>query len=180
MPPEDLLADTAVIGIDCSARSTGVVYLTASGMSATTLIVPKKLREGARLGRIYAELKAFIDTGAARVPLVAGVIEDPSFNSTNRPFTIGEVHGVVKLLLDQYGIPLYGAAPKTLKKYGTGKGTADKAGMIEAALSYGCSSDQNDVCDAWLLAMMGLDKVLLRATPGTRAAHEALKKLSLK
>jgi len=158
------------LGIDCSARSTGVVLITSSHKYNFTLITPKGLREGARLTHIYERLEEFL-----RGKLIdVAIMESPSYNSTNRPFTLGEVHGVIKLCLSKRGIPLYGVAPKALKKYATGKGTAKKADMASAASGYGCPTQQFDVTDAWFAAMLGVDALLDECTPGKRASYEVV------
>lgn len=161
------------IGIDCSARSTGVVILDSDLSGQTLLIQPKKLRGPERLKYIYDALGEFAEE---RIIDLA-VIEDPSFKSTNRPFTLGEVHGVVKLIFALSGVPLVGVAPKALKKYGYGKGTASKAQMIVAASKAGCTSSQDDICDAWMLAQLGIDILEGTNGPGMRASYEVITSL---
>ena len=158
------------LGIDCSARATGLVILTSERKYNFTLIAPQKLREGARLDRIYSAMEEFLSGESIDL----AVMETPSFRSTNKPFTIGEVHGVIKLLLVRRGIPLVGVAPKALKKYATGKGTSSKEEVYEAMREQGCPIRQFDISDAWAASLVGLDALLDECSPGTRAAYEVV------
>jgi Holliday junction resolvasome RuvABC endonuclease subunit len=158
------------LGIDCSARSTGIVSLTASHKYSFTLITPKKLLEGSRLEFIYDAVDEF--TRGKKIDLA--IMETPSYNSTNKPFTLGEIHGVIKLVLRKRGIPLVGIAPKSLKKYATGKGTASKQEVCTVAQNNGCPEPQFDVTDAWVAAMAGLDVLLDRCSTGLRPSYEVV------
>ena len=158
------------LGIDCSARSTGIVSLTSAHKYSFTLITPKKLQEGSRLEFIYDAANEFIR--GKKIDLA--IMEAPSYNSTNRPFTLGEIHGVLKLVLQRHSIPLIGIAPKALKKYATGKGTASKQDVCEIAQANGCPEPQYDVTDAWVAAMAGLDVLLDRCSTELRASYEVV------
>jgi Holliday junction resolvasome RuvABC endonuclease subunit len=63
----------------------------------------------------------------ADISLVA--IEGYSFGSKNNQFQLGEVGGVVRLLLTQREISYLVVPPNVLKKWTTGSGTADKIAM---------------------------------------------------
>jgi len=164
------------LGIDCSARSTGLVAIESNHMYKFTLITPKKLREGERLQAIYDRLADFMR--GKHIDLA--ILESPSYGSVNKPFILGEVHGIIKLCLAKANIPVIGVAPTALKKYATGKGTASKADMSSAAASYSCPSSQFDVCDAWLAAMLGLDILMDSCTPDKRGSYEVIKSLKEK
>jgi Holliday junction resolvasome RuvABC endonuclease subunit len=160
-----------VLGIDSSAQSTGVSLIKTNYSSYVEAIQPKKLREGERLLFIYNRIASLVLQG--RPSLI--VMEAPSFGSTSKKFTLGEVHGVIKLLAAQHSIPVILAAPKAVKKYATRRGTSGKEEMIKAAGESGCPSDQEDICDSWFMALIGLDLLEGKARKPTRAKLEVLK-----
>ena len=164
---------TTVLGIDASARSTGVVRLRPDMPSIEQIIKPKNLKEGERLAFIE---RATLDLLKDQVVDLA-VMEGPSYRSTNKPFTLGEVYGTFKLILFRKNIKTLIAPPRAVKKYAVGKGTATKEQMIQAAYKQGCSTAQEDVADAWHLAMLGRDVLAGQAGSGKRSAEEVVQKM---
>lgn len=153
----------AFVGVDASLRSTGVaaVFPVVGGIWTAPLagvIKPsEKLGEYA-LVHMYEEFNKWLDFLPAEVALAA--IEGPSINSQNRPFDMGAAYGVYKLALMQRKIPFTIVPPKSLKKYFTGKGTATKEEMFAAqkdADCMGCVFSQNDMVDAYALALIAQD-----------------------
>ena len=162
--------ETYVVGIDASARSTGVVIMCASSAPEEYLIKSPRLKEGARLKRIYSEFRKMLENKA----VVMAVMEGPSYHSTNKPFTLGEVYGIFKLVCSQEGIPLVVVPPRALKKYAVGSGSAKKEAMVSKAKEQGCLSDSHDVADAWFAARIALDVVDGRSASKERAAQEVV------
>lgn len=106
------------------------------------------------------------------------VMEGPSFFSTNKPFTMGEVYGAFKLAIySLYNTEINIVSPKQLKKYLAGSGDATKAQMQKAAIKLGCPSSQHDICDSYSAALLGIDLLQNTNTPGTRKALEILTQL---
>jgi crossover junction endodeoxyribonuclease RuvC len=149
-----------VIGIDLS--------LTATGMSdgAVTWTVKSTGTSGAtlhdrthRLSLLWAQITGHIAT-PSRVDLV--VIEQPAFSRQN-----GHMHdrsGLWWLVVDwltSRGIPVVEVAPTALKKYATGKGTANKGAVVDATArrfpDIDTGSGDDNRCDALWLAAMGID-----------------------
>lgn len=153
----------AFVGVDASLRSTGVsavfpvVGNTWTAPMASVIKPPEKLGEYA-LVHMYNEFNAWLDFLSCGVALAA--IEGPSLNSQNRPFDMGGAYGIYKLVLMQRRIPFTIVPPKSLKKYFTGKGNATKEEMFAAqkdADCRGCEFPQNDMVDAYALALLAQD-----------------------
>ena len=138
------------MGVDLALRLTGVCVLDSQGFHPT-LINASKLRGRRRLAFIRDALVRLVM--AQRPDTVA--LEGYSIMSENRSFDLGEVAGVIKLLTVDAEIPLIIAAPKQLKKFVTGSGTASKAQMIEhVAKHYGVVTADDNEADAVGLAKL--------------------------
>lgn len=68
------------------------------------------------------------------------------------------VHGVVRVLLIELGVPYTTITPGTLKTYATGRGTATKSDMrIALYQRFGIDERDDNRADAWWLRALGLD-----------------------
>ena len=164
---------TTVLGIDASARSTGLVLFEQSKPTIEHVIKPGNRKEGARLKYIEEALNSVI----RNKDIALATMEGPSYRSTNKPFTLGEVYGTFKLILCKLEVPLVIVPPRALKKYAVGKGTAKKELMISAAMSQGCGTEQEDIADAWHLACLALDLLKGNSSLSTRASEEVVQSL---
>jgi Holliday junction resolvasome RuvABC endonuclease subunit len=136
------------LGVDPSISSTGIVLLRYPNEPVETVIsVPKGK---ARLAYIFSNLVHLVRDKT----ITMAVMEGPSYNSVGRTSDLGEIYGLVKLVFQLHQIPYAVASPKELKKFGSGSGSASKDKMILAATADGCSSVQNDICDAWHAARL--------------------------
>lgn len=109
-----------IIGIDPSLAGTGIAFA-----DETTATVKEKGYTGdKRLILIYTSVRA-----AVRDADVA-IIEDLPANAMSAGIT-GRSQGVVRLVLQQLGIPYIAIPPATLKKAATGKGNCKKQFMAE-------------------------------------------------
>lgn len=61
-------------------------------------------------------------------------LEDYAFNATGRVFHIGEHAGILKYTLWTLGVTVVPHPPTVIKKFGTGRGNADKKLMTDAFL----------------------------------------------
>lgn len=85
------------------------------------------------------------------------VIEDLPTHAKAAGIT-GMVHGAVRAVLLEAGVPYVLITPATLKAYATGKGNADKTAMAIAALKRaGREFGDDNQCDAWWLRAAALD-----------------------
>lgn len=146
---------SCVIGIDQSVLHTGVCVLnTDTGVALLALIEPPKQHSGLeRLVYLHTELTKFLRGTLAEV----AVLEGYSIDSHNRPFDLGEVGGVVKLVLHAHAKRVHSAAPKQLKKFVTGNGQATKSDVIAAIHSiWGVGIENDNLADAYGLAQIAL------------------------
>jgi len=162
------------LGIDQSLRSSGVVVVGASNdLIYRGTVTPGKLLGVTRLACIRDSLR---DVLAAEPDICYAAIEGYSIESVNRSFDLGELGGLVRLVLHDAGIPFVVVAPKSLKQFVSSDGSATKELMREAVLKkWGMDFEQDDECDAFGLAQLARSFHLNTGT--TRAELEVLKKL---
>lgn len=111
-----------------------------------------------RLWELRDEIHDIIAAAQHRFPDLA-VIEGYAYGRPNQAAQLGELGGVVRLLLRDADVPCAVVPPSSLKLYATGKGNASKDLVRDCArdrlgLPAGVSSDE---CDAAWLRAMGLD-----------------------
>jgi len=161
------------LGIDQSLRSSGVVVVDGSNdLIWREAVTPKKLMGVARLAFIRNALRRIIK----RDPPIYAALEGYSIESVNRSFDLGELGGLVRLVLHDAGIPFLVVAPTQLKQFITGNGQATKEKMRQAVLDkWGMDFEQDDECDAFGLAQVA--RAIHMNIGSTRAQLEVLKKL---
>lgn len=151
---------SAVVGVDPSISSSGVVVLGAAtrfervqSKPAGELLADRLDRLRMQALHVMAQLDEARDTEGIRLI----VIEGPAYGSNNAMthmlsgFWWLLVHG-----LEKYG-PVAVVQPPTLKKFATGSGRAGKDEMLAAAIGAfpAAGIRNNDVADAAALAAMG-------------------------
>lgn len=139
-----------LMGLDLSLTSTGYSINQVTGIISTPTKGPE------RLTRISNEIIDIIMS----TPVEAVIIEGYSFSSRNsQAHSIGELGGVVRMLLWQRGVPYVEVPPTCRAKFATGKGNASKNEVISSISAKtnivwsGAGAD--DRCDAWILEQMG-------------------------
>ena len=141
------------LGIDTSARSTGVAVLTLYPNLPPTLdtfkIITKSYENDAlRLLKLHTSLPYGPFDGTA--------LEGPSLGSTHQADKLGMFRGVamVHCVLHASTSPLV-VAPSTLKKWATGMGFAKKEQMLESLNKVGLGTvSGHDEADAGWLAIL--------------------------
>lgn len=164
-----------VVGLDLSLRHTGIAY--ADGSTAT--VVTAAERGTQRLAILRQAVRDALDVAELLPDLV--VVEGYSYQSRGRAlYGLGELGGVVRLLLHDVGVPWAVAAPCTLKKYATGDHQASKEDMVGAARdSLGYEALSHDEADALWLRAMGLDLKGFPPAPMPRANRRALESVQM-
>ena len=156
-----------IVAFDLSLTATGV-----ADEKGWATIKPK-CSGVLRLGLLQSEL------ARAAYGADLAVIEGYSFGSTGRSlFQIGELGGVVRLMLHDAEIPFVEVSPSSVKKYATGRGNAGKAEVLIAArerLAYPGTND-NEADALWLLEM-ARDHYGLTEPRVPKANREALVKI---
>ena len=146
---------TRVLGLDLSLTATGYAY-SEEVVGAWRV----KQRGEARL--------VLLRDAVLNVAEVADVVvlEGYSYASPNQAHQIGELGGVVRVMLHERHIPFVEVAPATLKRFATGKGNATKDAVLAAAIRrFGFEGSDNNEADAWLLRAMGLEHYLGSSIP---------------
>lgn len=142
------------LGLDQSLTGTGLCLLEADG----TVVVLETINPGKRRG---AERLAFIrDTVSSYLQqerLVAAAFEGYSYGSTGKVFELGEIGGVLQVLLYDRSIPFSVVPPASLKKYATGNAHALKDVVIRAAQTTGARPTDDNQADAFFLASIAKD-----------------------
>lgn len=142
-----------VLAFDLSLTSTGVAY-----ENTTSRITPKS-RGTERLAEIRDAVRNLILCHAPEVVAIEGY----AYARANQAHQIGELGGVIRLLLRDMGYTVENeglriVAPSALKKWATGRGDASKERMLEVAIrKFAFEGHGNDEADAWLLYLMTLD-----------------------
>jgi len=165
-----------VIGIDQSVRHTGVCVLATDGtLKLLALIEPRQTDAGERLVATRDALMAILREHA---PAYA-VMEGYSYNSVNKKFLLGEVGAVVKMAVFDANATLYEAAPKQLKKFVTGKGSADKEKMkLAVKQCYHVELEDDNLADAYGLARIAVE--IANTATNIRAQLEVVAKIKEK
>ena len=163
------------LGIDQSLRSSGVAVISATGERLyTSTVTPGKLQGVTRLAYIRDELRHVISNYEG---IQFAALEGYSMESVNRSFDLGELGGLVRILLHDEGIPFVVVPPTSLKLFVSSNGNASKEMMREAVFKrWGIDLEQNDICDAFGLAHVARSVHL--ATWTTRSQLEVVKKLT--
>lgn len=145
---------SSILAIDPSLNSTGVAFRLANG-SVQALCVSPARRRG--LDRIKY-VRDVIDTLLSDYSPDLVVYEDYAYafrGRSNALFSLGELGGVLKLLLWESGVDILLVPPTSLKLFATGSGAAKKPEVGLALRQHlGVSfksDDQNDA--AWLLLL---------------------------
>lgn len=138
-----------VMGIDPSISATGIAR-----PDGLLVVVGGAAELGdVRLCRIYDAVRDI----CAETRVALAVIEDLPKHAQAAGIT-GMVQGVVRLALQQAGVPYARIVPSTLKKYATGDGRADKSDLRMALYKRAALDERNDnLVDAFWLRHMGLD-----------------------
>lgn len=144
------------VGLDLSLTATGMAQFRGPGFDIQTLVTDKR-RGFDRLQYIREKVRRFV-TGQGDPALRArGVgIESYSMASKFNREAMGELGGIVRMMLWEEGIPFVDIAPTAVKKFITGKGSAGEKGlvMVEVFKRYGITVADNNQADAIVLAQI--------------------------
>lgn len=145
----------AVIGLDLSLTATGIAYRDGS----TGTVKTKQGDGDRRLLHIAEAVRIAVGgehIGLGPAPVLAVVEDIPQNSFAAKPISM--VHGVVRSVLIEAGVPYVLITAATLKAYATGKGSGDKVPMAMAAYKRaGREFADDNQCDAAWLRWAGLD-----------------------
>ena len=142
-----------IIGIDPSLTSTGLCVMSKQGELLETYAVNSRFNGVKRLQDIKNKLvEKCCHNHNAIDKAITVFIEGYSYGSKNGREELGELGGVIRLMLYEQKIPFIDIAPTSLKKYTTGKGMGDKVAMAIGVLkSWGKDFPTTDQTDAYAL-----------------------------
>ena len=152
-------SEARVLGLDPSLSSTGFAYR-YNGELYTGRIDPKKLVGPQRLRFIRDRIAEVLDVAQ---PAYIGYEDYAMGARGNNAFHLGELGGVLRLLIWERGIDVLLVSPTGLKKAVVGKGNADRGKKdkpeMRAAIhtKFGYDLSQNDEADAF--ALMALTEI---------------------
>jgi Holliday junction resolvasome RuvABC endonuclease subunit len=170
------------LGIDASLEGTGLGLVSDDGIVILRTLNPQGLRGMARLAFIKAETIAFLPQASllGKGPIAGAAVEGYAYNAVNQAFSLGEVGGILRLVLYEHGIRHVDVPPASLKKYATGSSEADKDAMIAAAIAAGASPGDDNQADAYFLARvaLALGEGHVLGRPRERAKLEVIRSLT--
>lgn len=119
------------LGLDLSLTSSGFCLLTGTNHYLTATAGSKVVFGVERLKLITDALEEFMGGRDNCITLAA--IEGYAYSGNGHAMDIGELGGVVRLKLREWGVPFVVVGVSQLKKFATGNGSADKVQMGETA-----------------------------------------------
>lgn len=144
----------SIIGLDLSLSRTGVSIFWHKSLETHTISIKSQERGTKRLIDLERKVKfalfPFLDKAFV-------VVEDYSFGSRGRNlFGLIEWGGVARAAISKMGFNVIAVPPKTLKKFVTGSGNADKKQMMNSIKElWGYEAPNNDEADAYALSRFG-------------------------
>jgi crossover junction endodeoxyribonuclease RuvC len=161
-----------IMGLDLSLTSTGTsidgvtsIIMTPTKGTERLILISSKLREVVRENKVKAV-----------------IIEGYSFASRNsQAHSIGELGGVVRVMLWKEAIPYVEVPPTSRAKFATGRGNASKDEVISSISAKTGKifrgGGGNDECDAWVLEEMAKTKLGISSWSWTKEQLSSLDKI---
>lgn len=165
-------------GLDLSLVGTGLILLENGVITKRKLIKSKPvgdkpIDELKRIRKIVEEIELIVSDD---VPQIA-VIEGLAFMARNTTALVqlSALNYMTRALLADYRIPFVIIAPTSLKKFVTGNGGSKKDVMlIETYKRWGVSITNDNECDAYGLAQIGLALLNGNSKVTTKTQEEVL------
>lgn len=143
-----------VMGIDPSLRSTGIAFRRDNEV-VSFRVCPTKLSGLKRLQVIRDEVSRFITFASPDIVCIEGYALGFR-GASNTLFGLGELGGVLRLMIAERGLPQVVVPPTSLKLYATGSGSAKKDAMRSALLEqHNIVLRNDDQVDAVWLMFLG-------------------------
>lgn len=158
-----------IIGIDPSLRSTGVCTMSEEGEVIHSIAIQPKSTGLERLAFLRQQIINII--AKYDIHDIRPFIEGYSHGSSGMRESIAEWGGVLRLAFYENNIQIIDVPPKTLKKFATGNGNADKILMgTQLMKEFRMEYPTSDQTDAYWLAFFG--RAYLGLVPNLSKARE--------
>lgn len=166
-----------VMGMDPSLTSFGVAYRDVGGrLCANRISTPGNKRGSERLDYLETTVAYYLDKYKPEVVAYEDYAYGKGPRNSNNLFGIGELGGVIKLLLYRRGVAILTVPPTSLKLFATGSGRAEKSDVAafiqETEGVTFATSDQSDAAALLKLGEMATHTTMrprLRTHPQRRA-----------
>lgn len=144
-----------ILGIDPSLTSLGYAFVAANGKTVTGTVRSKFVTGPQRLRGIRDAVLNILNDAQPTLVAYEGYAMG-RFSGGGRAFDLGELGGVLKLMIFESKIQLLLVPPTSLKLFATGSGRADKdAVRVAMAKHRGQLFKSDDEADAYALFLMG-------------------------
>jgi crossover junction endodeoxyribonuclease RuvC len=141
------------IGIDPSLTATAIVAIDSAGGFVNAMICKTGTTGPERLVRIRKQAENFIGRYEDQTALIG--IEHYAMGAKWGREALGELGGVLRVMMYENGQQYIEIAPMQLKQFATGKGTAQKDHVLMAAYKkWGLEFKTNDEADAFIAAQV--------------------------
>ena len=142
-----------IVGIDASLTSTGIAATIYGELD--NAVSTRSINSNKKGTDRLIEIKEEVYKSVFGADLV--LIEGYSYASPNQAHQVGELGGVLRVMLAENNLKVLEVAPTQLKKFATGKGNASKEEIAVAAYKkWGIECRTNDETDAAVLVYIGL------------------------
>lgn len=164
-----------VLALDLSLTATGVAACDGHEAKSDTW-KPGKLRGEARLVKLRDWTARMLNVFQPQLVL----LEDYAYSRPNRAHQVGELGGVIRVLLHEAAVAWRVIGTAQLKQFATGKGNASKdAVLLEAARRFHFTGTDNHAADAWIMVQMARSMYELPgAVPVPKRNAEVLYKIN--
>ena len=144
------------LGLDLSLTSTGYCLMNQEGgILASGKLTPKKLSGVERLKFIQDGINSVLRCYDLSEVFLEGYAFAAHMAYAHE---IGELTGVIKMLLHSMGVPFRSVGPTSLKKFVTGRGNAKKNEMLLAIYKkWGIEFKDDNEADSYALAKYGVE-----------------------
>lgn len=142
-------------GLDLSLTASGIIVLNKNGeIKERKVISFPKLKGPERLNAIVNAIRTI--TSGYNIQLVC--IEGYAMRALGKTYNIGELGGVVRLMLWRLHIPYLEPPPQRVKKFATGKGGGEGGSKDQVTMfaykHWDFQAVDNNEADAFVLAQM--------------------------
>lgn len=143
-------------GFDLSLTGSGIVILDSTGKVHERHVISVKCFGAERLDKIQNIIRSIISK--YKIELVC--IEDYAFAAVGKTFHIGELGGVIRLLLFRLGVKFINIKPTSAKKFATGSGGGASGSKAQVTMyvykNWNFQAIDDNEADAFVLCRIAL------------------------